>query len=45
MSKRHAGSVHWTQYRDWRNTGVAFEFGDQRYEAPNRSLASFADGR
>lgn len=24
-----AGNIHWTQYRDWRNNGTAFEFGDQ----------------
>lgn len=28
----------------WRNTGVAFELGDQVYSAPNRSLASYAEG-
>lgn len=40
-----AGVVHGRQYRGWRENGVAFEFGDQRYDAPNRSLASFTGAR
>jgi len=43
--KRNAGCIHWTQYRDWRNTGVAFEFGDQTYDSPNRSMSAYVDGR
>jgi len=43
--KKVAGVVHWTQYRDWRETGVAFEFGDIVYSSPNRTLASYVDGR
>ena len=37
--------VHIRQYRTWRNTGVAFEFGDQQYVRPNRSLSSYAEGK
>jgi hypothetical protein len=37
----HAGNIHWVHYKAWRNSGVAFEFGDEVYTAPNRSLASF----
>ena len=37
--------VHVRQYRTWRNTGIAFEFGDQQYVRPNRSLSSYAEGK
>jgi dynein assembly factor 3 len=43
--KPFAGCVHYSQYRDWRNSGVAFEFGDQLYNQPNRTLASYVEGR
>lgn len=39
------GIVHIKQYRGWRDTGVAFEFGDQTYTMPNRSMASYCEGR
>ncbi|RQM30535.1 hypothetical protein B5M09_013743 [Aphanomyces astaci] len=31
------------QFKEWRNTGIAFEFGDQQYTAPNRTMASYTD--
>ncbi len=43
--KPSAGNVHYVLYKHWRNTGVAFEFGDQTYTVPNRSMASFAEGK
>ncbi len=43
--KANAGCIHYTQYRSWRNTGIAFEFGDQSYTCANRTLASFAQGK
>lgn len=43
-AQEHAGVVHVKQYREWRSTGIAFEFGDQRYETPNRTMTSFAEG-
>lgn len=43
--KPHAGVVHIKQYRLWRQTGVAYEFGDQVYSQPNRSMSSYAEGR
>jgi hypothetical protein len=43
--KKNSGVVAWPLYKDWRNTGRAFEFGDSTYDAPNRSLASYVDGR
>jgi len=39
------GICHVKQYRGWRDTGVAFEFGDQTYTMPNRSMASYCEGR
>lgn len=38
------GIVHVKQYKHWRDTGIAFEFGDQQYIMPNRSLATYAEG-
>jgi dynein assembly factor 3 len=29
--------------RDWRLAGIAFEFGDQTYTHPNKTMASFAE--
>lgn len=43
--KKESGVVHWVQYRDWRNTGVAFEYGDVKYDLPNRTLASYVEGK
>lgn len=38
-----ASIIHYKQYRDWRRSGVAFEFGDQTYTNPNRTMASYAE--
>ncbi|KAF0698049.1 Aste57867_11297 [Aphanomyces stellatus] len=37
-----ASVIHIRQFRTWRNSGVAFEFGDQEYTAPNRTMSSYA---
>jgi hypothetical protein len=37
--------VHWYHYRDWRNTGVAFEQGFSRYIQSNRTLGSYIPGK
>ena len=29
---------------EWRNSGIAFEFGDQIYNEPNRTLLTYAEG-
>jgi dynein assembly factor 3 len=42
--KTKASIVHSKQYREWRNTGIAFEFGDQTYSEPNRSLMTYTEG-
>lgn len=41
----HASIVHPVLYREWRETGVAFAFGDQRYTEPNRTMATYAEVR
>ncbi|KAF0775692.1 hypothetical protein AaE_000607, partial [Aphanomyces astaci] len=38
-----ASVIHIKQFKEWRNTGIAFEFGDQQYTAPNRTMASYTD--
>eukprot|EP00941_MAST-03F_sp_MAST-3F-sp1_P006290 g6290.t1 len=37
--------VHRIHYRKWRLSGIAFEFGDQTYTQPNRSLSSYAEAK
>ena len=48
LEKQGAGIVHVKQYRQWRETGVAFEFvGDSSNEErshPNLSFATFTEG-
>jgi dynein assembly factor 3 len=39
-----ASIVHIRLYRDWRESGIAFEFGDQSYTEPNRSMMSYTEG-
>ncbi|KUF76464.1 Dynein assembly factor 3 [Phytophthora nicotianae] len=41
----NASVIHIRQYRDWRNTGVAFEFGDQTYTVPNRTMAAYTEAK
>ncbi|KAL0591490.1 hypothetical protein ABG067_001088 [Albugo candida] len=41
----HASVIHSSQYRTWRNTGIAFEFGDQKYTSPNRTLAAYTEAK
>jgi len=40
-----AGNIHPRVFRRWRLSGVAFEFGDETYTQPNRSIGSWAHGR
>ncbi|CAD7949753.1 unnamed protein product [Amoebophrya sp. A120] len=40
-----ASIVHWYHYRDFCHTGVAFESRLGSYTVPNRSLASYIDGK
>ena len=41
----HASIVHSKHFRSWRDTGVAFEFGDQTYTVANRTMATYATGK
>lgn len=39
-----ASIIHIKLYKEWRMSGIAMEFGDQKYTEPNRSLISYAEG-
>lgn len=39
-----ASIIHARLFRDWRESGVSFEFGDQVYTEPNRTLMSYTEG-
>jgi dynein assembly factor 3, axonemal len=38
-----SGLVHSVLFRDWRMKGLAFEFGDETYIQPNRTLGSYIE--
>jgi dynein assembly factor 3 len=42
--KKKASIIHIKQYKHWRETGVAFEFGDQVYTEPNKSFMTYTEG-
>lgn len=42
--KTRASIVHIKQFKQWRESGIAYEFGDQEYVEPNKSLMTFAEG-
>ena len=42
--KPYASIIHIKQYKEWRVSGIAFEFGDQEYTEPNRTMMSYAEG-
>lgn len=37
--------IHFIHFKEWRLTGVAFEVRLARYNAPNRTLSSYQEGR
>jgi dynein assembly factor 3 len=41
---KKASIVHIKQYRQWRQNGIAFEFGDQTYSEPNRTMMTYTEG-
>jgi dynein assembly factor 3 len=41
---KKASIVHIKQYRQWKLTGIAFEFGDQTYSEPNRTMMTYTEG-
>jgi len=43
--KQVAGIIHWLHYKEFCHTGVAFETRLASYSRPNRSLASYTEGR
>ena len=42
--KKHTEQISYREYKDWRQTGVAYEFRLATYPAPNRTLASYIPG-
>ncbi len=42
--KRKCSIIHIKQYKHWRETGIGFEFGDQHYTEPNKSVMGYAEG-
>lgn len=36
--------MHIKQYRQWRHNGIAYEFGDQTYSEPNRTMMTYTEG-
>jgi hypothetical protein len=42
--KSKASIVHLKTYKNWRHTGIAFEFGDQTYSEPNRTVMTYIEG-
>lgn len=38
-----ADIIHIRQFKDWRMNGIAFEFGDQHYTVPNRTMMAYAE--
>ena len=42
--KSRGSIIHIKQFKEWRISGLAFEFGDQSYTEPNRTLMSYAEG-
>lgn len=40
-----ASIIHVRQYKEWREIGIAYQFGDQTYSEPNRSLLTYTEGK
>ena len=41
---KKASIIHIKQYRQWRHNGISFEFGDQTYNEPNRTMMTYTEG-
>ena len=39
-----ANIIHIRQYKEWRLRGISYEFQDQEYTHPNRTLVSYTEG-
>lgn len=44
MIRNVASIIHVKQFKEWRNSGIAFEFGDQKYEVSNVTMLSYTEG-
>ena len=42
--KTVASIIHVKLYKEWRLRGIAYEFGDQEYTEPNRTMMTFTEG-
>lgn len=42
--KKKATIIHIKQYKTWRETGIAYEFGDQVYNESNPTFISYTEG-
>jgi dynein assembly factor 3 len=42
--KKTASIIHIKQYRQWRENGIAYEFGDQVYNEPNMTFVAYTEG-
>lgn len=42
--KPSASIVHIKQFKEWRMSGIGFEFNDQTYDQPNRSMMTYTEG-
>ena len=45
MILEYAPIIHYYHYREWRQTGVAFENRFSVYSNPNRTLSSYIPGK
>lgn len=43
--RTRASIIHIKQYKEWRESGIAYQFGDQTYSEPNKSLLSYTEGK
>lgn len=43
--KDSASIIHIKLFREWRESGIAFEFGDQTYDEGNRTMATYVEGK
>lgn len=42
--KSRASIIHIKQFKAWRDSGIAFEFGDQEYVETNKSMVTYTEG-
>jgi dynein assembly factor 3, axonemal len=42
--KKRGSIIHIKQFKQWREKGIAFEFGDQEYTEANKTLMTYTEG-